>query len=217
MEAQLNKKNIILIGGGGHCKSVIDVIELTQKFNILGIIDKEEFIGKEILNYKVIGSDNDILKLAEITDYFFITIGHIKTYKPREKILEFLNKNKLEMPVIISPLAYVSKNSEINQGTIIHHFAMVNSGVVIKENCIINSYALLEHDSYIDKNTHISTRATVNGEAKIGSNTYLGSSSTVNLRVKIGNNCIIGSSTLVHKDVPDNKFLYGNPFKIIEK
>lgn len=217
MENGLVKKNIILIGGGGHCKSVIDVIELTNKFNIIGIIDKEEFIGKKILNYKVIGTDKDILRLSEKTDYFFITIGHIKTPKPRETIFEYLDKNKLEMPVIISPLAYVSKNSVIHKGSIIHHFAMVNSGAVIKENCIINSYALLEHDCLINKNSHISTRVTINGEAKIGSNTYVGSSSTINLRVNIGNNCTIGSSTLVHKDVPDNKFLYGNPFKIIEK
>ncbi len=33
-----NKKQIILIGGGGHCKSCIDVIESENKYNILEII-----------------------------------------------------------------------------------------------------------------------------------------------------------------------------------
>ena len=38
-------KELILIGGGGgHCRSCIDVIEQEQKFKIAGIIDKKEFI-----------------------------------------------------------------------------------------------------------------------------------------------------------------------------
>ena len=35
------KKNIILIGGGGHCKSCIDVIEAEDKFEIAGIVDND--------------------------------------------------------------------------------------------------------------------------------------------------------------------------------
>ena len=33
------KPDIILIGGGGHCVSVIDVIENENKFKIKGILD----------------------------------------------------------------------------------------------------------------------------------------------------------------------------------
>ena len=32
-------KDIVLIGGGGHCKAVIDVVEQEGRFNIIGIID----------------------------------------------------------------------------------------------------------------------------------------------------------------------------------
>ena len=35
-------KQIILIGGGGHCKSCIDVIENGNKYKIRGIIDKKK-------------------------------------------------------------------------------------------------------------------------------------------------------------------------------
>lgn len=35
----MSKEKIILIGVGGHCKSVIDVIEAENKFDIAGIID----------------------------------------------------------------------------------------------------------------------------------------------------------------------------------
>ena len=50
---------IILIGGGGHCKSVIDVIEQQKKFKIAGIVDKPKLFGSKILGYSVIGNDFD--------------------------------------------------------------------------------------------------------------------------------------------------------------
>ena len=43
------KDIIVLIGGGGHSQITIDVIELGNEFRIIGIIDKEENIGKDVL------------------------------------------------------------------------------------------------------------------------------------------------------------------------
>jgi hypothetical protein len=37
-------KKVFLIGGGGHCKSCIDVIENENKYKIKGIIDKKKKI-----------------------------------------------------------------------------------------------------------------------------------------------------------------------------
>ena len=41
-------KNIILVGGGGHCRSVIDVIEQEGRYKISGIIDKPSLLGSKI-------------------------------------------------------------------------------------------------------------------------------------------------------------------------
>ncbi|NCC11311.1 MAG: acetyltransferase, partial [Bacteroidia bacterium] len=51
------KEKLLLIGGGGHCRSVIDVIEQENRFEIAGIIDKKELMGQEVLGYKIIGCD----------------------------------------------------------------------------------------------------------------------------------------------------------------
>jgi len=50
-----NKPSILLIGGGGHCKSCIDVIEQKGRFAIAGIVDKPASVGGRILDYPVIG------------------------------------------------------------------------------------------------------------------------------------------------------------------
>ena len=56
---------IILIGGGDHCKSVIDVIEQQNQFEIAGVVDKQELLGSKILGYQVIGNDFDLESLAK--------------------------------------------------------------------------------------------------------------------------------------------------------
>ena len=66
-------KEIILIGGGGHCKSVIDVIEQEAQFLITGIVDNSELIGTDILGYPVIGSDLD---LRNFSSNLYLCVGH---------------------------------------------------------------------------------------------------------------------------------------------
>ena len=59
------KKNI-LIGGGGHCKSCIDVIEQEGKYRIAGIVDLPEKLHQKILGYKIIAIDDDLPRLVEV-------------------------------------------------------------------------------------------------------------------------------------------------------
>lgn len=172
------KENIILIGGGGHCKSCIDVIEQEGRFHIAGIIDKVELIGQEVLGYKIIGTDDDLEALFKKYKYAFITIGHIGSTITREKLFYKAIEIGFEIPKIISPRAYVSDHSQIEHGTIIMHDALVNANVKIGKNCIINTKALIEHDAMIDDDCHISTGAIINGGVIVKAKTFVGSHAT---------------------------------------
>jgi len=171
-------KEIILVGGGGHCKSVIDVIEEEAKYKIAGIIDKKELIGSDVLGYKVIGCDDDLTLLKDKFQYALVTVGHVKTNAPRVKLFKLLQELGFELPTIISPLAYVSKHASINEGTIVMHHTLVNSDAKIGKNCIINSKALIEHDAIIEDNCHISTASVINGGVTVKANTFYGSNAT---------------------------------------
>ena len=83
-------KDIVLIGGGGHCRSVIEVIESTNEYQIMGILDTQENIGKDILGYKINGTDDDIPKLSKQYKNFVITAGQIKSSFIREKSIRML-------------------------------------------------------------------------------------------------------------------------------
>lgn len=208
-------KDIILVGGGGHCKSCIDIIETESKYKIKGIIDVLEKLGQDILSYKIIGNDEDIPHLARNGVNFLITVGHIRNPKLRIKLFNLIKEHNGNLPVIRSFIAHVSKYSIIGEGTIIMHQAVVNVSSKIGNNCIINTQSLIEHDVIIGNNNHISTNANINGECIIGNNCLIGSGATVKNGISITDNCIIGAGTVVTKNIKEAGMYVGYPAKKI--
>ena len=211
----MNKQKIILIGGGGHCKACIDVIEQENKFDIAGIIDIPEKLGERILEYEIIGNDDDIPKLAKDNN-FLITLGHLGNPKLRIKLFNLVKDNGGKFPIIISPLAYISNHSEILEGTIIMHNVLVNANAKIGTNCIINNKALIEHDAIIEDNVHISTGAIVNGDCIVDENNLIGSGSVLKHSIRIKSNTIIGAGAVITKDITESGVYVGSPAKKIK-
>jgi sugar O-acyltransferase (sialic acid O-acetyltransferase NeuD family) len=208
----MSKPEIILIGGGGHCKSCIDVIEHENKYIIAGIIDVKEKIGQTVLGYSIIGSDDDIDNFATKYDNFLITVGQLESNALRVKLynkIKSLNKN---LPIIISPNAYVSQHSNIEEGTIVMNNAVLNAASKVGKNCIINTKALIEHDATIGDHCHISTASTINGECNVGNNVFIGSKSVLVHEVEIEDNTFIGSGSVVIKNLSKGNY-FGNPAK----
>jgi len=172
-------ERIILIGGGGHCRSCIDVIEQHGRFVIAGIVDVPEKIHHTVLGYPVIGSDDHLVDLVKTFPNVMITLGQIKSPARRIKLYDDLTNMGACFPVVQSPLAYVSPHAKIAEGTIIMHHVIIDAGAIVGRNCIINNKALVEHDAVVDDHCHISTGAIVNGGVKIGCGTFLGSNAVV--------------------------------------
>jgi len=190
-------KEILILGAGGHCRSLIDVIELENKFKIAGIIDNVLPVGNKVLNYEIIGSDNDLNKLREKYEYAVIGVGQIKTPKIRIKLFEKLKYLKFMLPVIVSPRAYVSKYAEIGEGTVVMHDVLINSSMKIGKNCIINTKALIEHDAVVEDNCHISTCAIVNGGVVVGEGSFIGSNAVTKENIKIPKKSFIKAGSVV--------------------
>ena len=181
----MKKEKIVLIGGGGHCRSVIDVLELEDKYEIAGIIDKKELLGQDVLGYKVIGCDDDLEKLFKKYKNAVVTVGQIQSNALRVKLFNKLKNIGYKLPTIISPLAYISKHSTVGDGTIVMHQALINSNVTIGENCIINSKALIEHDCLVEDSCHISTASVLNGGVIVKEGAFFGSNATSKEGVKL--------------------------------
>jgi len=195
------KEKIILIGGGGHCKSCIDVIEQEGRFTIAGIVDVPEKKHQTVLGYPINGTDADLAELIESFPNVLITMGQIKSPTRRMELFNDLMDMGACFPVIQSPLAYVSPHAKIGEGTIVMHQSLINAGVSVGRNCIINTKALVEHDAVIEDHCHISTGAVVNGGVTIGSGSFFGSNAVCKEYIEIGKNVVIGCGAIIVKNI----------------
>ncbi|MFO8049185.1 MAG: NeuD/PglB/VioB family sugar acetyltransferase [Desulfosudaceae bacterium] len=193
---------LLLIGGGGHCRSCIDVIEQEGSFAVAGIIERPGAAGEDRLpGYPVLGTDDDLRGLRRKYFQALVTVGQIKSPKPRQRLFEELLALEFELPVIVSPLAYVSPRARIGHGTIIMHQALVNAGAEIGKNCIINSKALVEHGATISDHCHISTGAIINGDSKIGAGTFIGSRAMIRESIEIAPDSFVAAGQNIYESL----------------
>ena len=204
------KRPLILIGGGGHCKSVIEVAE-SAGYEIKGILDMPDEVGKEVLpGHKVIGTDDEIPQYVEECD-FIITVGFIKNPALRIKLYNKVMAAGGRLATIIASTAHVSKYAELGEGTVIMHHAFVNAGAKIGDNCIINTFVNIEHDAEVGNQCHISTGTMVNGECKIGESCFIGSQSVCANCIEIASDIIVGAGSVVRKSIRVKGIYAGNP------
>lgn len=201
-------QRIVLIGSGGHAKSIVDTIEKLQDIQIIGFIDKKE--GSYYRTYQVVGDDSDLSQIFEEgIKKAFICVGFLGRSNLRNMLYQKVKDLNFELPSIIDSTAIVACDVSIGEGTYVGKRAVINSNNVIEKMCIINTNAVIEHDCMIGEFTHISVSATICGGVAIGKNTMIGANSTVIQGVTIGDNVIVGAGTTVLRDIGDNEIYYG--------
>jgi len=203
-------KSILLVGGGGHCRSCIDVIESNGKFSIQGIIQPIGAAYENVMGYPTIGTDDDLAELISAGSSVLVTIGQVRTADPRIRLYNFVKECGGIMPNVVSPSAYVSVRSVLCEGTIVMHGAVINAAAQVGKNCIVNSHSLLEHDVTIGDHCHISTGARINGGVNIGSGSFIGSGAIIRENVDVGAGAIVGAGQVILKDVPKGSIMRGS-------
>lgn len=207
-------KDLILVGGGGHCKSVMDVAE-SAEFRILGVLDRPEFVGKDVLDYKVIGTDDDIPKYVSKAE-FVVTVGFIKNPDIRIRLFNQIKSAGGKLATIVASTAYVSRYAQLGEGSVVMHKAFVNADCKIGANTIINTLANVEHDCVVGDNVHISTGVMLNGGCNVGNNVFIGSRGVVANCVSICDNVIVGAGSFVRKSITVSG-LYANGPKNLQE
>jgi len=206
------KPDIVLVGGGGHCKVVISIIKKLDTFNIIGISDLKENLGKEVLGIETRYTDDQLEELHDKgIKYAFVTLGSVGNPDNRIRLFEILKQIGFEIPVIISKDATVDESVEIEEGTVIMPGAIINPGTKIGKNCIINTGAIIDHDCTIGDHVHIAPGVTLSGSVKIGTGSHIGTGASVIQGIEIGSRVIVGAGSVVVNTIQDNKKVMGVP------
>jgi sugar O-acyltransferase (sialic acid O-acetyltransferase NeuD family) len=210
----MNKK-LLLVGAGGHCRSVIDSID-REYYSDIVIIDMPERIGERIFSIPIIGSDNDIGSLFD--DGYrqvFIAIGSIGHPDKRIDIYKNLKKAGFQFPSIIDPTVIISRYATcIREGVFIGKGVIINTGVQIGAFSIVNTGSIIDHDCTIGKFVHIGPGVKMSGGINIHDNVHVGIGSSLIQSISIGKNSIIGAGSVVVSEIGENVTAFGLPFKV---
>lgn len=212
----MKKQQVVLIGGGGHCISVIEAIESSGKYEIAGIVDPQLSNSDKVLSYPVLGDDSILPALKEKEYDFHITVGQINSPKIRERIYNSIRSIKGGLVNVFASTSYVSPHATIGKGSTFLHRSFVNACASIGNNCIINTGALIEHEAIVGDHCHISTYAKINGQVKIGNRVFIGSNAVIFNNITIGDDVLIGAGAVIAKDVKPGSKIIAPPPKYLK-
>lgn len=208
-------EKIILVGAGGHAKTIVDTIEHLGKYEISGFMMPGDVGGELYRGYRVIGYDEEMDRIyASGIHNAVIAIGFMGKSVLRNKMYEKLKTAGFYLPAIIDPSAVVAKDAKIGEGAYIGRRVVINADAYVGKACIINTGAIIEHECMVGDFSHVAVASVLCGQVTIGENTFVGANATVLQGCKIGNNCIVGAGSVVTKDINMSSISMGVPARI---
>lgn len=200
---------VIIIGSGGHCRSLIPLLE-HNNITIKGIYDEsyQGNIKENILGYELTGD----LSMIAPEDTIVLAVGN----NTKRADLFSLYNDQILKENIIHPSAVLERDIEYGVSNAIFANVFINSLVRIGSNNIINSGAIVEHEAIIGDNNHISIGSILAGRVKIGSNCFIGAGAVVRDTISICDNVTVGANSFVTRDINEPGTYFGSPARKIK-
>jgi sugar O-acyltransferase (sialic acid O-acetyltransferase NeuD family) len=200
---------IIIYGGGGHGKALIDLVRILGIYPIAGIVDDGLTVGSKIMGVPVLGSSQILEKLIKRGVHLAANaVGGIGNITNRINVFDRLTKTGFSCPTLVHPTAFVEPGAVLSDGVQVMPHAYVGSEAQVGFGVIVNTGAIVSHDCILGDYANLSPGAILAGEVIVGSAVLVGMGVTVNLRVNIGNRARIGNGATVKQDVPENGIVH---------
>jgi acetyltransferase EpsM len=199
---------ILIYGGGGHAKILIDLLRSGNFYTIIGILDDQLKSGTRIMDVPVLGNETLLKPLFNKGILFAVNaIGGIGNIQARIMVNEKISSAGYTLPIIVHKSAIVEPSASLLAGTQILSRAYVGGEAKIGYGVIVSTGAIISHDCILDDYAIISPGAILAGEVKIGTRTLIGMGVTINLKATIGSGVRIGNNATINRDVPANQII----------
>lgn len=198
-------ERIVILGCGGHAKSMMDTIEAGKAYEIAGFVGRDVMENYIYRGYRCIGTDEDLPQIyREGIRYACIGIGYLGKGDIRERLYYRLREIGFILPPIVDATAVIARDAAIGEGGFVAKRAVVNAGARIERMSIVNTGAIVEHDVCVGEFSHVAVAAVLCGEAGIGKGCLIGANAVVIQGMHIGEHVIVGAGTVVTKDLEDH-------------
>lgn len=212
MNRQKNK--IVILGGGGHAKVLIELIRQAAQYEIAGILDLKLPVGEEVTGVPVLGKDKSLPELYEQgVRNICLGVGSVNVDSTRQQLFHKVKEIGFSLPCLVHPTAIIASDVSLSEGAQIMAGVVVQPGSIIRENTIINTAAVVDHDCNIGRHVHVCPGVVISGGSIVEDNSFIGAGAVIIHRMKIGKNVLVGAGAVVVRDIPDHSVVKGVPAK----
>ena len=200
---------VVIYGGGGLSKMIIETVRVLGTYKILGVIDDNMEKGIDVIGSPVIGGADVLPNLRKDGVRLVVnSVGGIGNYKVRLDIFKKLAEEGFVCPAIVHPTAHIDPIAHLNAGVLVLAQSYISGNAFIGMGSLINNSVVVSHDCILGVCTNLSPGAKIAGDAIIDDFVQIGMNATVNIGVKIGKECLIGNGATIKKDVPPGTRVY---------
>jgi sugar O-acyltransferase (sialic acid O-acetyltransferase NeuD family) len=206
VDVQVRGSSIVVIGGGGHGRMLLDLLGELRSFRIAGILDGGAPVGATVAGHRVLGPDTEeeLAKLHGQGLRLAVNgVGGVTNRATRPAVWEKLKLAGFGLPNLVHPKAAVDASVRLGEGVQVLAGAYVGANAFVGDDCIINNGAVVSHDCVIAEHAHLAPGAILAGNVTVGCNSLVGMGASVYLGVSIGSHAIITNGVSVFSNIPD--------------
>lgn len=213
---KLSPFEVIILGGGGHARVVIDILShFADQLTVRGILDPDKSKhGETISGVPVLGDDSTLNEIPVQDHGVIVALGDNRL---RAHLFKRCVNLGFTLINAIHPNATLAKDVKIGVGNVVMAGAVVNSGTIINDNVIINTGATVDHDCVVGSHVHIAPGVHLGGSVRVGEGSQVSIGATVIPEISIGEWSLVGAGTVVIRDVRPKTTVVGVPARIIAR
>lgn len=172
-------KKTVVVGAGGHGRSVADLLLLQKEYELAGFVDDAYPEVSDIWGFPVLGkvSADTLSSLQDDVEYAVVAIGNNAL---RESIFKLIDGLGLALPSIVHFNAFVSPRAVLGNGCVVMANAVIGTEARLGDGVIVNAGAIVDHHAVVDDFGHLGVNASMAG------GTYLGRSAWAQSGVALG-------------------------------
>jgi len=111
---------VVIYGGGGLSKMIIETVRILGTYQILGVIDDNMKKGTDVIGSPVIGGADTLSKLRENGVRLVVnSVGGIGNYKVRLDVFKRLADEGFVCPAIVHPSAHIDPSARLEAGVLV--------------------------------------------------------------------------------------------------
>jgi sugar O-acyltransferase (sialic acid O-acetyltransferase NeuD family) len=195
----------VVLGAGGHARSVVDVLERAGHRVVAVAGDA----GGRAWHVEALETDLDALDRAA-ADALDVAVA-IGSNPARTRLLGQVAERGLAAPAVVAATATVAPHARLGAGTVVLEHAHVGPAASLGTAVVVNTAAVVEHDCTVGDGVHVAPGAVLLGAASVGAGSLVGSGARVLPGVRVGAGVTVGAGAVVTEDVPDGSTVVGVP------